>query len=166
MAMDLCREHLKAEHLIRRTLDLQADYIVGLWGLAIHLTATGWAAEAIPVAERLVSLSRAPIFVGTLGMAYGRAGRTDDLVRLELGERRSRGEYIAPASKVQFAIGRGDGALIRRALEDCLADHTSIYSLRAFTGLLLDDWRADGAIDELLQRLGDIRPPATSTMRI
>src|SRR5262249_25959994 len=115
MAMDLCREHLKAEHLIRRTLGLQADYIVGLWGLAIHLTATGLAAEAIPVAERLVSLSRAPIFVGTLGMAYGRAGRTDDLVRLELGERRSRGEYIAPASKVQFAIGRGDGALIRRA---------------------------------------------------
>src|SRR5262249_53971100 len=34
MAMDLCREHLKAEHLIRRTLDLQADHIVGLWGLA------------------------------------------------------------------------------------------------------------------------------------
>src|SRR5262249_22708707 len=156
----LCREYLKAEHLIRRTLDLQADHLLGLWGLATYLTTTGRAAEAIPVAERLVALSRAPNFVGTLGMAYGLAGRTDDLVRLEheLEERRGRGEYIAPAFQVQFAIGQGDGAMISRALEACLADHTWFPSLRGFTGLLLDEWRADGAIDELLQRLGDIRP--------
>src|SRR5262249_7233593 len=83
LAMDLSREHLKAEHLIRRALDLQADHVVGLWGLATHLTGTGRAAEAIPVAERLVAFSRTPTIVGTLGMAYGRAGRTGDLVRLE-----------------------------------------------------------------------------------
>jgi TolB-like protein/Tfp pilus assembly protein PilF len=152
----------EAERLARRALDLQPDYLFGLVWLANVLTATGRVAEAIPVAERVVALSRAPSFVGWLGVVYGLAGRTDDLTRLEheLEERRSRGEYIPPVSLVLFAMGRGDGAMIGRALEHCLADNTPFASLRAF-GPFLDAWRTDGAIDALLLRLGDgVRPRA------
>ena len=151
-----------AEHLVRRALDLQPDYLLGLVVLAVVLSLSDRVAGAIPVAERLVALSRAPTFVGLLGLVYGLAGRTDDLTRLEheLEERRSRGEYITPVSRVHFAMGRGDRGLIRRALEDCLADNTTFASLR-ISGPLLDAWRTDAAIDELLLRLGDgVRPPS------
>ena len=93
-------------------------------------------------------------------MVYALVGRTDDLTRLEheLEERRSRGEYITPVSRVAFAMGRGDGAMIRRALEDCLVDNTPFASVRTPS---LDAWRTDDAINELLLRLGDgVRPPS------
>jgi serine/threonine protein kinase/tetratricopeptide (TPR) repeat protein len=153
----------EAERHARRALDLQPDYLLGLLVLALFLEYSGRAAEAIPVAERLVALSRAPNYVGVLGAVYGRTGRTDDLTRLEheLEERRSRGEYVTPMTLVGFAMARGDGGLIRRALEECLADHTPFVSLRS-GGALLDEWRADGAVDELLLRLGDgVQPPGT-----
>jgi serine/threonine protein kinase/tetratricopeptide (TPR) repeat protein len=81
-----------AERLARRALDLQPDYVLGLGALAHVLTLSGRVAEAIPVAERLVALSRTPMFVSALAMMYGLAGRTTDLMHLEheLDERRSR----------------------------------------------------------------------------
>jgi hypothetical protein len=103
------------------------------------------------------------MFVGALAMMFGLAGRTADLMHLEheLEERRSRDEYIASFSQVQFAIGRADGTLIRRALEECFTDPTPFGPLRALVGPFLDAWRTDGAIDELLLRLGDgVRPPS------
>jgi len=153
----------EAERLARQALDLQPDYVLGLGALAEVLTCSGRVGEAIPVAERLVALSRTPMFVSALAMVYGLAGRTADLTHLEheLEERRSRGEYIAPFSQVHFAIGRADGALIRQALEECLTDLTPFGPLRALVGPLLDTWRTDSAIDELLLRLGDgVRPPS------
>ena len=149
----------EAEHLLRRVLDLQGDYALGLLVLGFVLTASGRVAEAIPVVERLVALSRAPNNLGLLGGLYGLVGRRDELTPLEheLEERRSRGEYITPVSRVAFAMGRGDGAMIRRALEDCLADNTPFASVRVSS---LDAWRTDDAINELLLRLGDgVRPP-------
>jgi serine/threonine protein kinase/tetratricopeptide (TPR) repeat protein len=157
----------EAEQLARRALDLQPDYLLGLIRLALVLTFSGRASEAIPVAERVVALSRAPTFVGMLGAVYGRAGRINDLTRLEheLDERRSRGEYVTPMSLVSFAMGRGDKGLIQGALEDCLTDRMPFVSVRLGFPLL-DEWRADGAIDELLLRLGDgVRPPNTVKIR-
>jgi Tfp pilus assembly protein PilF len=163
LALYMGGAHPEAERLARRALDLQPDYVLGLGALAQVLTISGRVAEAIPVAERLVALSRAPMFVGSLAMMYGLAGRTPDLTHLEheLEERRSRGEYIAPFSQVQFALGRADGALIRHALEECFTDPTPFGPLRALVGPFLDAWRTDVAIDDLLLRLGDgVRPPS------
>jgi tetratricopeptide (TPR) repeat protein len=155
----------EAERLVRQAQDLQPDFLPGLLVLALVLTVSGRMAEAIPVAERLIALSRAPIFVGLLSVVYGLARRTGDLTHLEheLEERRSRGEYITPFSQVQFAMSRSDGAMIRRALEDCLTENTSFASLRIWCGgPLLDAWRTDATIDEVLLRLGDgVRPPST-----
>jgi tetratricopeptide (TPR) repeat protein len=162
LVMHLARAYLEAERLARRALDLQPDYLFALSRLAAVLTSGGRPAEAIPVAERTVGLSRAPGFLAGLGTVYGLTGRTDDMTRLEheLEERRSHGEYVTPVSLALFAVGRGDGVLIRRALEDCLADHTPFVSLRITCGPSLDAWRTDVGLDELLQRLGDgVRPP-------
>jgi tetratricopeptide (TPR) repeat protein len=151
----------EAERLARGALDLQGDYLLGLFVLGLVLNAGGRVGEAIPVVERLVALSsRAPNFLSVLGAVYGRAGRRDDLTHLEheLEERRSGGEYITPVSRVAFAMVRSDRVLIKRALEDCLADSTPFASVRT---PLLDAWRTDGAINELLLRLGDgVRPPS------
>jgi tetratricopeptide (TPR) repeat protein len=158
----LGRAYPEAERLAHRALDLQPDYLFALWGLERTLTHSRRLDEAIRFGERAVTLSRAPLFVGALGMAYGLMGRTDDLTRLEheLDERRSGGEFITPISYVQFAIGRVDGARIKHALEDCLAENTPFSAIRAFVGPVLDEWRVDGAINELLLRLGDgVQPP-------
>jgi serine/threonine protein kinase/tetratricopeptide (TPR) repeat protein len=163
LALYMGSAYPEAERLARRALDLQPDYVLGLGALASVLTLSRRVAEAIPVAERLVALSRTPMFVSALAMMYGLAGRTTDLTHLEheLDERRSGGEYIAPFSQVQFAIGRADGALIRHALGECFTDPTPFGPLRALVGPFLDAWRTDKAIDELLQRLGDgVRPPS------
>jgi len=162
------RAYSDAERLARRVLDLQPDYLFALLLLTATLTDVDRAAEAIPLAERLVALSRAPLYVGLLGRAYGRAGRLDDLMLLEreLEERRSRGEYITPSSFVALATGRGDGTGLRRGLEACLADQTPFAHLRAVNGPSLDAWRTDVVIDELLQQIGDgVRPPGSVTVR-
>jgi tetratricopeptide (TPR) repeat protein len=162
------RAYPAAERLARRALDLQPDYVFALRALAAILAESGRVAEAIPLAERVVALSRAPFFVDLLGMVYGRAGKMDDLTRLEreLEERRSRGEYVLPSSRVAIAIGRDDATLLRRGLEECLADHTPFVHLRLTFGPILDAFRTDVGIDELLQRLGDgVRPPSTMRMR-
>jgi len=134
-ALSFSRAYPEAERLARRALDLQPEYPSGLIALGGVLTLSGRLAEAIPVVERVVAQSRAPIYVGLLGILYGRAGRMDDLTRLEheLEERRSRGEYITPFSRVQFAMARGDGGLIRHALEQCLADK---YAVRFFAQMV------------------------------
>jgi serine/threonine-protein kinase len=163
LALYVSRAYPEGERLARRALDLQADYLLALYALEIILTASDRAVEAIPIAERAVALSRAPIFVGLLGAAYGLAGRTADMTQLEreLEERRSRGEYIPPLALVNLAIGRADGRMVKDALERCVDDSTPFMPLRATCGPLLDEWRTDVAIDELLQRLGDgVRPPA------
>jgi serine/threonine protein kinase/tetratricopeptide (TPR) repeat protein len=160
LTLNMTGAYPEAERLARRALDLQPDYLPGLYALAGSLICCDRAVAAIPVADRAAALSRAPVFVGMLGLVYGRGGRADGLTQLEheLDERRERGEYITPWSLVSFAIGRGDGAMVRATLERCLADHTPFIGLRTL-GPLLDEWRTDRAIDELLLRLGDgVRP--------
>jgi TolB-like protein len=162
-ALCLGGAYAEAERLVRRALELQPDYVPGLLVLEMVLAFSGRVAEAIPVAERSVALFRAPIFLSLLGVAYGLAGRTEDRTRLEdeLEERRRRGEYITPVSSVLFAIGRGDGVMVKGALERCIDDNTPFVILRSTCGPLLDEWRTDVAIDDLLQRLGDgVRPPS------
>jgi serine/threonine-protein kinase len=161
LAFFMGRAYREAERLARRALDLQADFLLGQASLGLVLAATGRLAEAIPVLERLVTLSRMPSWVGMLGMTYGLVGRVEDLAVLEreLDERRKRPEYITPLSLVQFAVGRGDSARIQQALESCLTDNVSFGTLRGYAGPFLDQWRTDVAVDELLQRLGDgVRP--------
>jgi serine/threonine-protein kinase len=141
----------------RRALELQPDYLLGLWVLGLALCGLDQCEEAIATLERAAALSRAPIFVGMLGCAYARAGRADAarLLLRELEDRRSRGEYVMPVAQLMVSTGLGDMAAIRSALDACLADATPAQPVRTVCGPFLDEFRTDREIDRLLDQLYD-----------
>ena len=89
-----------------------------LWNLGVALSGLGKHEEAVQTLDRAAALSRAPMFVGLLGLAYARAGRRDDATRLlhELEDRGSRGEYVPAFARLTILIGLGDVPLMRQAL--------------------------------------------------
>jgi tetratricopeptide (TPR) repeat protein len=129
--------------------------LFGLWVLGLALCGLGRNEDAIEPLERAVTLSRAPIFVGNLGLAYGRAGRIDDATRLlrELEERSSRGEFVAAFTSVCIYAGLGDLPAIRRSLSKALTEATPVVSLCMTGGHFLEAFRSDPEIDRLLFEL-------------
>jgi hypothetical protein len=106
--------------------------------------------------ERVGTLSRAPIFVGLLGLGYARAGRIDDAIRLlhELEDRGSRGEYIPAFVSLSIHVGLGDVPAMRKALAATVAEGTPPLTLRANSGgRFLDEFRSDPEINRLLLEL-------------
>jgi hypothetical protein len=105
--------------------------------------------------ERAVTLSRAPIFLGLLGLGYGRAGRAEDANRLlqELEDRGSRGEYVAAFAPLAIYIGAGDVPAIRRALAKAIAEAAPPVTLRVTCGQFLQEYRSDPEIERLLFEL-------------
>jgi serine/threonine protein kinase/tetratricopeptide (TPR) repeat protein len=145
----------KAERMGQRALELQPDYLIALWIRGLALSALGRHDEAIAALERAVTLSRAPVFVGILGLAYARAGRIDDanwLLR-ELEDRGTRGEYIPAFAPLTIHIGLGDLPAMRRELESAAAESTPPLTFRITGGQFLEEFRGDPEIDRLLLEL-------------
>jgi tetratricopeptide (TPR) repeat protein len=147
----------EAQAAAQRALELQPDYLLGLWVLGMALCGRDRADDAVVNLERVIAFSRAPIFVGMLGFAYAHAGRSEDAGRLllELDERRSRGEYVIPLAQLAIFLGRGDVVAIRGALEACIADTTPVQPVRTVLGPFLDQFRHDRDIDRMLERYYD-----------
>ncbi len=141
-----------AEHAARQSLELQPDYLFGLWQRGMALSGLGRHEEAIEALERAVALSRAPIFVGLLGLGYARAGRYDDANRLlhELDDRGSRGEYIPAFTRLSIFTGLGDIPAIRQALADAMAEGAPPLSILANAGYFLGEFRSDPEINRML----------------
>ena len=146
-----------AERMAYQALELQPGYLLGLWSHALALCGLGRNEEAIGALERAVTMSRAPIFVGALGLACARAGRLDDATRLlhELEDRSSRGEYIPAFALLSIHVGQGDLAAIGRTLSKALEEATPPFSLRATSGPFLEAYRSDPEIQRLLFDLYD-----------
>ena len=140
-----------------RVLELQPDALMGLWPLALAQSCLGRHDEAIAAAERAVTLSRAPFYVGILGGAYASAGRREDARRLhgELQERSARGEYVSPATSLPIEVTLGDLDGVRTALRACVADQTPPLTVQVLSGVRLDALRSDADIDRLLDRIYD-----------
>jgi serine/threonine protein kinase/Tfp pilus assembly protein PilF len=142
----------EAEQSARRAIELQPDYLFGLWVRGLGLCGVGRNQDAIEPLERAVTLSRAPIFVGNLGLAYGRAGQMDAAKRLlhELEERSSRGEFVPEFTALAIHVGLGDVAAIRRSLAKAMAESTPPVSF-SMTGCRFQEaFRSDPEIDRLL----------------
>jgi tetratricopeptide (TPR) repeat protein len=106
----------EAERVAQKALELQPDYLFGLWVRGMTLCGLGRNEEAIESLDRAATLSRAPVFVGLLGLGYGRAGRAEDAKRLlcELEDRGTRGEYVPAFAPLAINVGLGDVPAIHR----------------------------------------------------
>jgi hypothetical protein len=70
-------------------------------------------------------------------------------LRDELGDRRSRGEYIAPIGELSAAVGLGDRTAVLAALRACVADRTAPLTIAVIVGAWLRRLRSDPEIDAL-----------------
>jgi tetratricopeptide (TPR) repeat protein len=147
-----------AEQAARRALQLQPDFLMGVWLLAIALDDKGELDEAARLMEQTTALSRAPIFVSMLGKIYALLRRPGGCARIEaeLDERRTRGEYIPRACDVMIAVGRRDVGLLRAALRACIEEQTCWLTVRMGPGPLLETFRSDPEVNALLDRIYDV----------
>ena len=154
-----------AERAARRALELQPDFLMGAWLLAIALDHQGRLEEA----EAMIEPDD-----GDVARADLRGDDRQDLRapaaprRLRPASRPSsrigamRGEYIPRACDVIIAIGRDDIPGLRRALRACLDEETSWLTVRMGPGPGLENFRADPEIDALLNQLYDGADPDRS----
>jgi serine/threonine-protein kinase len=148
-------DYEREEAYARKALDLQPNYLFGMWMLGISLSASGRKLEAVEVLEKVVATSRAPIFIGLLGSAYNRAGRTEDANHLlnELEERRSRGEYIPAMASLAIYAGGEDVAEVRRMLAKSIVDFDSAFTIHLTSLTCLGSFRTDPEINRMLVEL-------------
>ena len=150
-----------AEAGARSAMELQPDYLLAFWLLAITLDNAGRLDEAEAMINRAVVMSRAPIFIAMLGKIYARQGRAGECAAIEseLDDRRSRGEYVSRACDVVIATGRDDLEALRRALRACVLDDTSWFTVRLGPGPGLETFRSDHEVNSLLDTLYDGAAP-------
>jgi tetratricopeptide (TPR) repeat protein len=148
------------ERAARRALELQSDFLMGAWLLALSLDQLDRLGEATAMIERATAVSRAPIFVAILGKILARSERMDDCARVEaeLEDRRLRGEYIPRTCDVILATGRDDVPALRAALQACIDEAANWFTVRMGPGPSLERYRADATIDALLNVLYDAAP--------
>jgi tetratricopeptide (TPR) repeat protein len=156
-----------AEQAARRALQLQPDFLMGVWLLAIALDDQGKLDEAAQLMEQTTALSRAPIFVSMLGKIYALQRQPGGCARIEaeLDERRSRGEYIPRACDVMIAVGRRDVGLVRAALRACIDEQTCWLTVRMGPGPMLETFRSDPEVNALLDTIYDVAGPGLESSK-
>jgi tetratricopeptide (TPR) repeat protein len=140
---------------LRRTLDLDPDFVMAHVGLGDSYLFKGMHAEAVAELETAVRLTGRRDWMDHLAYAYAVAGqpdRTREIVR-ELTER-SRREHTPPPSTfpvVNMALGNANQALT--SLERMVEDRSpAIVDL--LSEPILDPLRSDPRFTRLLKRVG------------
>ncbi|HEY1493918.1 MAG TPA: hypothetical protein VGF49_05215, partial [Candidatus Solibacter sp.] len=108
--------------------------------------------EAVSRLEEAVAVSRAPMFIGLLGLAYHVAGRAEDANRLlrELEERRSRGEFVPAMSFLSIYAGARDIPTVRRALAESIAESCPAFNMSLTSLSFVETLRHDPEINRML----------------
>ena len=149
-ALCILRRFDAAERAAREALELQPDYIQALWWLGMAHLGQKRYAEGVQRLERVVALSRTPLFVGMLGLGYGFAGRCEDARQLlrELDDRGSRGEHVPVCAPLAIHLGLGDLPKVRAGLHDVVTRPAQQSIVRTALGPFLSGTlRTDPEID-------------------
>jgi len=145
----------EGEALAHHALELQPDHMLGLWWHASALSGLRRHDEAVATMERVVSIARTPVFTGSLGLVYGRAGRHEDAGRLrqELEDRRVRGEFSIGIGRLALELGSNDNERVREALTAAAGEAAQGYLIRLACGPFMEPYRSDPEIDRLCRKL-------------
>jgi tetratricopeptide (TPR) repeat protein len=125
--MGFAGRHAEAIELFRSVLKDNPQYQWALWQLGHNQIAIQDYAAAIETLEKDAGVSnRSPSALGTLGRAYGLAGRRDDAKRV-LSELTalSRQRYVSPKSIADVYLGLGDRDKAFEWFEKCYQEHAN-----------------------------------------
>jgi tetratricopeptide (TPR) repeat protein len=141
----------------RRALELQPNFILGLWALHKTMTFTGRWDESIAAAEKMVTLvRREATHVGQLGMAYGLSGQQEKALALrqELHQRRENGEYVTPAALLAIDVGLVDQQAARDDLIACIEDGGNGFGAAVMLGPLFHSVAQYPSCTDVWARMG------------
>jgi TolB-like protein len=132
-----------AERSALHALELQPSYMLASYWLGIACYGQRRHADGVHALERVVALSRAPIFIGILGLGYGYAGRNAEARSLlrELEERASRGEHVPLWAPLAIHVGLADTPAIHQGLRAVSARPAQQYTVRSVLGCFLREMR-------------------------
>src|SRR5882672_10004160 len=149
------RRYEESIHELRTVLAVRPENKGAQWFLGFSLIANGQPQEAIPVLEKLVSISnREPAVIGVLIRAYAHAGRRPDALRLldELKRRQMAG-YIPTAAFVNAYLGLDEKEQALVWLERAYREKSSILQYLKVHPFF-DPLRGDPRFADLVRRVG------------
>jgi TolB-like protein/Tfp pilus assembly protein PilF len=136
-------------------LAIQPENVANLTGLGFALIANNRPADAIPVLEKALSLSKgSPAATGILIRAYAHAGRRKDALRLlaQLHQRKNEG-YIPAGAFVNAYLGLGDNEQAFYWLEQAYKEQSNILQFLK-SHPYFDPIRGDSRFLDLTRRVG------------
>jgi TolB-like protein/DNA-binding winged helix-turn-helix (wHTH) protein/tetratricopeptide (TPR) repeat protein len=151
----LDRRYEEAVRELRSVVSVQPDLAWANWYLGFALIGNGQPEEAIPVLEKSVSqTNRSPGTVGMLSMAYAKAGRRDEAIRLinELKHRRETG-YVPAAAFVFAVLAVGDREEAFVWLDRAYQEKSNLIRF-AKVHPFFDPMRDDPRFADLIRRIG------------
>jgi TolB-like protein/Tfp pilus assembly protein PilF len=145
----------EAIHEIRSALAVEPDNTDALLYLGFALVANNQSGDAIPVLEKVISVSNgSPAAIGVLIRAYSHAGRRNDALKLlaELQKRKETG-YVPAAAFVNAYLGLGENEQAFAWLEQAYREQSNILVFLKVHPYF-DPIRADPRFADLVRRTG------------
>ena len=159
LTLVVARRHEAAIQNAERALELQPNFMLGLWALQMATCALGRWDQAIEVGKRLVTLTRhAALFVSQLAMTYGLAGQREKALAIlaELLQRQEFGEYISPYCLVAIHSGLKNWEGAHAGLLGFAEAGFKAVGLEIALGPFLDELALYPPSAELFRKLGRV----------
>lgn len=153
LSMFTLGKHEEALRFAQRALELQSDFVVGLYALGLTYCRTGELDKGRDAFDRLLALSnRAPYFLGWAAVARSLDDRMEEarVLAAEVEHHCLNGD--APVARLLIAIARADRHEIHRALEGCVAFEGPSFQL-VHASPFLGAWADEPSFKVLLERL-------------
>ncbi len=146
-------KHEEALQFGQRAIELQSDFVVGLYALGLTYCRIGELERGRDIFDRLLALSnRAPYFLSWAAVARSLDGRLAEVRALTAEiENRSPSEEVQPVARLLVAIARADRHETLRALETCVAFRGPSFQL-VHASQFLGSWANEPSFAALLER--------------